>query len=160
MHHTKNWRQNETDAVVKEWNVHAPYEGFMDLWFVFMTVLELFILWLSGWLARQCVRWHSQCSQVWVFKQFRGHCWMIARANIRKYSYCKHCTVILRLAAEGLKCWVTAIYRLSFCRLNPYFVFLWDIFLECAKQECLPWNILRGKTFSHFYTVVVLRSHL
>ena len=23
----------------------------MDLWFEFMTVLELFILWLSGWLA-------------------------------------------------------------------------------------------------------------
>ena len=75
-HHAKNRRQNETDAVVKGWNVHAALprfswalwalRGFMDLWFVFMTVLELFVLWPSGWLAKQCVRWYSQCNQFWV----------------------------------------------------------------------------------------------
>ena len=135
-HHTKNWRQNdETDAVVKEWNVHAPYEGFMDLWFVFVTALELFILWLSGWLAKQCVRWHSQCSQVWVFKHFRGHCWMIARTNIRKYSYCKHCTAILRLAAEGLKYWITAISDLFFAD--------W-IFIFFCLVRYLPWVCKTG----------------
>ena len=33
---------------------------------LFMTVLELFVLWPSGWLAKQCVRWYSQCNQFWV----------------------------------------------------------------------------------------------
>ena len=32
-----------------------------------------------------------------------------------------HLTVELSLSAEGLKYWITAIYNLSFCRLNLYF---------------------------------------
>ena len=52
-----------------------------------------------------------------------------------------HLTVELSLSAEGLKYWITAIYDLSFCRLNLCFFFLWDIFLECAKQECFLWKI-------------------
>ena len=52
-----------------------------------------------------------------------------------------HLTVELSLSAEGLKYWITAIYDLYFCRLNLHYFFLWDIFLECAKQESLLWKI-------------------
>ena len=52
----------------------------MDLWFVFMTVLELFILWLSGWLANSV---SDDIHNAVSFEQL--HCWMIARKHIRKY---------------------------------------------------------------------------